>query len=189
MKQEQQDGKDKVSNVVPEKSVIQSSENTESRKRDFDSYRKKRSSRFTKTEIDFEREVLGVRRVSRVVAGGRRFSFAAVVIMGDRKGSVGCGTGKAADSAAAINKAIVKAKKRMLVVPLTPDGGIRHTTKAKYCSSTIYLSPSTGLIAGGAPRQVLALAGVKNVNAKILSRSKNAINNARATLKALEMLV
>ena len=141
-----------------------------------------------KVDVDMDREVLVVRRVSRVVAGGRRFSFAALVAVGNRKGQVGCGTGKAADSAAAIAKALAHAKSGVFTVLLDKDGGISHSVEAKYCASHVRLSPSTGLIAGGAARKVLALAGVKNANVKVLSRSKNAINNAGATVSALKML-
>jgi small subunit ribosomal protein S5 len=124
------------------------------------------------------------------MAGGRRFSFSVVLVAGDKKGRVGVGIGKAGDTALAIDKAMNDAKKRMITVPRTDIFSIRHEVEAKYGSSSIILKPARGkgLVAGSSVRTVLELAGVKDVSAKILSRSKNKLNNARVTVVALKRL-
>lgn len=137
---------------------------------------------------NIDHSILSIRRVTRVVPGGRRFSFAVSVAVGDRNGSVGCGTGKASDTSSAIAKATAKAKKQMKKISITEDGGIAHSIDAKYCASKVLITPSVGLICGGAVRKMFDLAGIKNANGKLLSRSKNHTNNARATLKALEKI-
>jgi small subunit ribosomal protein S5 len=131
-----------------------------------------------------------MRRVTRVVAGGRRFSFSVTLVAGNRKGQVGVGMGKANDTALAIEKAFRDAKKHMITIPMTPNKSIPHDVRAKYASGTVEIRPSKGrgLVAGGAIRSVLEFGGVTDVTAKILSRSKNAINNGRATIKALQTL-
>ena len=147
--------------------------------------------KFTEREKpEFDHKVVNVRRVARVVAGGRRFSFSVVVIAGDRKGRVGVGIGKAGDTALAIEKALNKAKKDMIKVPLTENKSIAHEIEARFQSAHVTLRPAKGrgLIAGSAVRVMLNLAGVKDVNAKISSRSKNKLNIARATIIALESL-
>lgn len=137
---------------------------------------------------EFDQKVIGIRRVTRVVAGGRRFSFSVTLVAGNKKGSVGVGSGKAGDTAAAIEKAFRQAKKTMITLDLTKEGSIPHEVRAKYTGSKImiYPAPGKGLTAGGAVRSVLELSGVMDVGAKILSRSKNKLNNARATIKALK---
>lgn len=139
---------------------------------------------------EFDHKVINVRRVARVVAGGRRFSFSVVVVAGDRKGRVGVGIGKASDTALAINKAMGQAKKNMIKVKLTEKGSIPYEISSKFKSAEIMIRPATGrgLVAGSSVRVVLGLAGVKDVNAKILSRSKDKLNIARATIKALSKL-
>jgi small subunit ribosomal protein S5 len=131
-----------------------------------------------------------VRRVARVVAGGRRFSFAVALVAGDRKGRVGVGTGKAGDTAGAIEKAMRSAKKSMIRIKTTPTMSIPHQVYAKYSSARIMIKPAPGrgLVAGSAVRNVLDLGGVKDVNAKILSPSKNKLNIARAAIEALSSL-
>ena len=130
---------------------------------------------------------LDVRRVARVVAGGRRFNFSVLVVIGNRKGSVGVGTGKAADTSAAVDKATKNAKKELIKIARTETQSIPHQIEAKYSSAIVVIrpSPNKGLIAGSAVRAVLELAGITNVNAKILSGSKNKLNIARATIAAL----
>lgn len=137
---------------------------------------------------EFDQKTVSVRRVARVMAGGRRFSFSVALVIGDRKGQVGVGTGKAGDTALAIDKAMRDAKKNMLKLKLSKTMSLPYDTKAKYASSEILLfpAPGKGLVAGSSVRTVLELAGVKDVSAKILSRSKNQLNNARAAIKALE---
>ena len=139
---------------------------------------------------EFDQKVISLRRVARVVAGGRRFSFSATVVAGDKKGRVGVGLGKGIDTALAMEKAFRDAKKKMIRLALTPSKSIPHDVQAKYATSLIALrpSPARGIVAGSSVRTVLELAGVTDVTAKIHSRSKNKLNNARATIKALEDL-
>ncbi len=121
------------------------------------------------------------------MGGGRRFSFSVAMVIGDKKGRVGVGIGKAGDTQLAIEKAIRDAKKHMITVVMNKDFHIPHDVEAKYASSQIVVipAPGRGLVAGSSARTVLELAGVKDVTAKLLSRSKNKLNNARATIKAL----
>ncbi len=139
---------------------------------------------------EFDQATLDVRRVARVMGGGRRFSFSVTVVIGDRKGRVGVGLGKGADTALAIDKAVRDARKHLITVPLTADNSIRHPVSARYGSSDVEIipSPGRGLVAGSAMRIVLEYAGVTNVVTKILSRTKNKLTIARATVKALESL-
>ncbi|KKW44550.1 MAG: 30S ribosomal protein S5 [Parcubacteria group bacterium GW2011_GWA2_56_21] len=139
---------------------------------------------------EFEQVTIDARRVARVMAGGRRFNFSLVVVIGDRKGRVGVGLGKGADTALAIDKATRDAKKHLLTVPRTASGSIPHQVLAKYSSSTVEIIPSKGrgLVAGSAVRTVLDLAGVTDVVTKIHTRSKNKLTIARATVAALKKL-
>ncbi len=139
---------------------------------------------------EYEQKSLEVRRVARVVAGGRRFSFAVAIVLGDRKGKVGVGTGKAGDVSSAMGKAEKDAKKNMITVKTTKTNSIPHEISAKYSSASVvmYPSPKRGLVAGSAMRNVLELAGVTDVSAKVHSGSKNKLNMARAVVKALMTL-
>ena len=139
---------------------------------------------------EFDQATIDVRRVARVMAGGRRFSFSVTVVIGDRKGRVGVGLGKGADTALAIDKAVRDAKRHLITIPLTKDGSIAHDVMVKYASSTVSIipSPGRGLVAGSAMRTVLEYAGVTNVIAKILTRTKNKLTIARATVNALKTL-
>lgn len=139
---------------------------------------------------EFDQKILSIRRVTRVVAGGRRFSFAVSIAIGDKKGSMGVGTGKAVDTALAINKAVKVAKKNMIKIGLNKEGSIKHGVKAKYGSAVIWIMPNRGrgIVAGSAVRDIINLAGIKNVTAKIHSGSKNKLNIGRATIKALSAL-
>ncbi|OGI71973.1 hypothetical protein A3J61_01935 [Candidatus Nomurabacteria bacterium RIFCSPHIGHO2_02_FULL_38_15] len=139
---------------------------------------------------EFDQKVLDIRRVTRVVTGGRRMSFAVAIVIGDGKGSVGLGTGKGADTAIAINKALKSAKKGMIKVKLTKDMSLPHEIYAKYTTSKIMIMPNRGkgLVAGSAVRDVLSIAGIKNVTSKIFSGSKNKLNNGRAAMLALSQL-
>ena len=129
--------------------------------------------------------------MARVVAGGRRFSFSVAMIIGDRKGKVGVGTGKAGDISMAMDKAAKDAKKHMITVKLTKTNSIAHQVRAKSSSATVEIlpAPSRGLVAGSAVRNTLELAGITDVTAKIQSGSKNKLNMARATIKALSTIV
>ena len=139
---------------------------------------------------EFDQKIISIRRVTRVVAGGRRFSFSVAMVIGDRKGRVGVGIGKASDTALAIEKAIRDAKKNMITLKRTKTNSIRHDVHAKYCGSNISILPARGrgIVAGSSVRNVLELGGVTEVTAKIFSRSKNQLNNARAAINALETL-
>ncbi len=139
---------------------------------------------------EFDQKIISIRRVTRVMGGGRRFSFSVALVAGNRRGKVGVGLGKASDTALAIEKALRDAKRRMLDIKTTEEMSIPHETSAKFAASQLILmpAPGKGLRAGSSVRTVLEYAGVKDVSAKILSRSKNRYNNALATIEALEKL-
>lgn len=140
---------------------------------------------------DFEQKMVDIRRVARVVAGGRRFSFRVFLVIGNRKGEVGVGLGKASDTAAAIDKAFRNAKRKLVKVKITKEFSIPHEVEAKFVSSKVMLMPISkgrGLRAGSSVRTVLDLAGLKDISAKIVSRSKNKVNNAMAAVNALKKL-
>jgi small subunit ribosomal protein S5 len=134
--------------------------------------------------------MITIRRVSRVVAGGRRFSFSVAIIIGNKKGRVGVGLGKAGDTTLAIDKATRDAKKHMITLALTKDNSIPHEVSAKFNASRVVLMPAKGrgLVAGSSVRPVLELAGISNIVAKVQSGSKNGLNNARAAIEALKTL-
>jgi small subunit ribosomal protein S5 len=148
---------------------------------------RKPARREPKAKAEFDNKLLEIRRVARVIAGGRRFSFAATVVAGDRRGRVGVGIGKASDTPIAIEKALRDAKKNMIKINLTKNASIRHEVESKYGGSVVVIrpAPGKGIIAGSSVRAVLEIAGITAVSAKILSRSKNKINNSRATVDAL----
>lgn len=136
---------------------------------------------------EFDQKLLAIRRVTRVASGGRRFSFSVALILGNRKGSVGVGIGKAGDTALAIDKAVKNAKKHLVKLNLTKSSSIPHEVSIKYSSARVLImpAPGRGLIAGSALRDALELGGVRDVVGKILSGSKNKLNIARASVKAL----
>ena len=150
----------------------------------------KRSSRPEKVKSEFDQRILNIRRVVRVVTGGRRFSFSVAIIIGNHKGSVGVGTGKGLDTALAIDKALKSAKKNLIKVNLVKNNSIAHEVGVKYSSATIVIRPAEGrgVIAGSAVRDIFELAGITDVSAKIISPSKNKLNIARATILALSQL-
>jgi small subunit ribosomal protein S5 len=152
--------------------------------------RRTRRVRRPRERSEFDNKILGIRRVTRVVAGGRRFSFSVTMVIGNGRGQVGVGLGKASDTALAIEKATRDAKKNLITVPLTEELSIPHEVQAKADAAVILLipTPGKGFKAGSAVRTVLELAGVKHISAKVLSRTKNPLNNARATIAALKML-
>lgn len=150
-----------------------------------------RTVRKPREKPEFEQKLVDLRRVARVVAGGRRFSFRATVVIGDRKGRVGVGVAKGVATALAIEKAFRQAKKNLMLVPLTKTGSIPHEVEGKFGSARVLIRPTTGgrgLVAGSAVRTVLDFAGASSVTAKILSPSKNKLNNARAAIVALKKL-
>jgi len=142
---------------------------------------------FERPKPEFDQKIVNIRRVTRVVAGGRRFSFSVALLAGDRRGRVGLGLGKASDTSLAINKALRSAKKHMLKLELTKTFSIPREIRAKYASARVVLLPNKGrgLVAGSVIRDALKLAGVRDITGKILSKSKNKLNNAKATMLAL----
>lgn len=150
----------------------------------------RRKGKFSKRDKpDFEQKLLDLARVTRVVKGGRRFSFRAAMVIGNRKGKVGFGIAKGSDVSNAIGKAVANAKKKMLVVKRT-NTTIGFDVRKKVGAAKVMIKPAKegrGIVAGGAMRAVLELAGVKDVVAKSLGTSSK-INVARATLAALEEL-
>jgi small subunit ribosomal protein S5 len=142
------------------------------------------------TEEKFETVVLELRRVCHVRAGGKKLRFRAVVVCGNKKGKVGLGKDSATDAAFAIEKATKKAMKNLIEIPIV-EGTIPHEVFAKYQASKVLLKPQKkgrGLVAGGPVRVICRLAGIKDICAKILGKSKNKLTNAIATLEALKKL-
>ncbi len=150
----------------------------------------RQGTRPPRVRSEFDQKMITIRRVARVVAGGRRFSFSVAIIIGNKKGKVGVGLGKAGDTTLAIDKAVRDAKKHMITVPLSKDNSIPHDVSAKYCASHVQMQPvrGRGLVAGSSVRPVLELAGISNTIAKLHSGSKNGLNNARAAIEALKKL-
>ncbi len=148
---------------------------------------RRRSSAFPRPKPELEQKIISIRRVTRVVAGGRRFSFSVALLAGDKKGSVGLGLGKAADTSLAINKALRNAKKNMIRLKLTKTFSTPHELSAKFSSAKIMLLPNRGrgLVAGSVLRDIAKLSGLRDVTGKILSKSKNKLNNAKAAMLAL----
>lgn len=138
---------------------------------------------------EFDTKTIDIRRVTRVVSGGRRFSLAVALAAGDKNGRIGFGTGKALDTQLAIEKATKDAKKNMITLKLSKGNTIPYDVKVKYKSAVVWLTPNKGkgIVAGSSARAILALAGVNNVTAKFHSGTKNKMNNAKATMKALQM--
>jgi len=147
----------------------------------------RRSSSFSRVKPEFDQKIIDIRRVTRVVAGGRRFSFSVALVAGDKKGCVGLGLGKAGDTALAINKALRNAKKNMIRLSLTKTMSIPHEVSARFSSSHVILMPNKGrgLVAGSVIRDIIKLSGMKDITGKILSNSKNKLNNAKAVMSAL----
>jgi small subunit ribosomal protein S5 len=150
----------------------------------------RRNSSFGRVKPEFDQKIINIRRVTRVVAGGRRFSFSVALVAGDKKGSVGLGLGKAGDTALAINKAVRNAKKNMIRLNLTKTMSIPHELSAKFSSSKVMLLPNKGrgLVAGSVIRDIVKLSGMKDITGKIISNSKNKLNNAKAVMEALSAI-
>lgn len=137
---------------------------------------------------EFDAEVIDVRRVTRVIAGGRRFSFRVAAVAGNHQGKVGVGLGKANDISDAIGKAINDAKKNAIKVEMTDNNSIPYEVNARYNASEVnmYPAPGRGLVSGSSVRDVVRLAGLNDVSTKLISRTKNKLNNARAAVAALD---
>ncbi|MBX4198927.1 30S ribosomal protein S5 [Candidatus Parcubacteria bacterium] len=146
--------------------------------------------RDTRPKSEFDQKIVSLRRVTRVTSGGRRFAFAVCVVAGNRKGMVGVGQGKAGDTPLAIEKAFRDAKKNMITVNTTSKMSIPHETEAKFAASRVRImpAPGKGILAGSSVRAVLELAGMREISAKLFSRSKNNINNAYVAIEALKKL-
>jgi len=150
---------------------------------------KRRGPRPQREKSEFDQSIVEIARVTRVMAGGKRMSFRACVVIGDRKGRVGLGLAKAKDVPMAVQKAVRQAEKALIKVNLR-EGTITHSVHLKYGAARIMLKPApqgTGIISGGAVRTVLELAGIENIVSKIFG-SNNKVNNIRATLLALALL-
>lgn len=152
--------------------------------------RRKKGNRTKEKEVEWQERVVQIRRVTKVVKGGKKLSFRAVVIVGNERGQVGVGVGKAADVIGAVRKGVADGRKNVVEVPLTKSNSIPHPVNGIGGGAQVMMrpaAPGTGVIAGGAVRTVLELAGVRNILAKQLG-SSNPLNNARATIDALESL-
>ena len=148
----------------------------------------KKSGKFQVPKSDWQERVVAVQRVTKVVKGGKKMSFRAVVVVGNEQGKVG--VGKASDVINAVKKAVTDGKKQVITVPLTGTNSIPHAITGRFGAARLILRPSapgSGVIAGGATRTVLELAGVKNILSKQLG-SNNLLNNARATIEGLSSL-
>lgn len=151
----------------------------------------KQNDDFLEIETKYKETIVNLSRVAKVVKGGRRFSFSALVAVGDEKGNIGIGFGKANEVTDAISKASSDAKKNMKSIKLTKNATIPHEIVGKYKSSQVIMKPAvpgTGVIAGGSVRAIMDVVGVHNVLAKVVG-SKNKINVSKATLNGLERLM
>ncbi|MGF1541934.1 MAG: 30S ribosomal protein S5 [Pleurocapsa sp.] len=154
------------------------------------SSKSRKKSRAKDKDTNWQERVVQIRRVSKVVKGGKKLSFRAIVVVGNEKGQVGVGVGKAADVIGAVRKGVADAKKQLVEISLTKANSITHVTNGVAGGAKVFMrpaAPGTGVIAGGAVRTVLELAGVKNILAKQLG-SNSPLNNARAAIDALEGL-
>nr|YP_009500426.1 ribosomal protein S5 [Gracilariopsis heteroclada]AXE43588.1 ribosomal protein S5 [Gracilariopsis heteroclada] len=151
---------------------------------------KKKSTKNKEQDQNWEEKVVQVKRVTKVVKGGKKLSFRAILVVGNEKGQIGVGIGKASDVIGAVKKGVSDAKKHIIHIPLTKSYSIPHPIEGISGAAKVIIKPSamgSGVIAGGSTRIVLELAGVKNILAKQL-RSSNSLNNARAVLNALSQL-
>ena len=180
--------KTEVNTEVKNTEVKTEGRRNDNRNRKFDKKRPRNNNRPNKPKSDLEDKVIEIKRVTKVVKGGRQFRFAATVVVGNRKGLVGLGTGKAKEMPDAVKKATQAASKNLIKVDLIDNRTISHDIIVKEGAVRVILKPAkegTGLVAGGAARAVLELAGVKDVVSKSLA-SNTKVNVAKATLEALK---
>lgn len=148
------------------------------------------NSKFDKKKDEFESKLLDLARVIHVRAGGKKLRFRAVVITGNRGGKVGVGVAAGLDVAQSLEKATYQSRKNLIKIPLVNDT-IPHEVYAKFGAAEVLLKPQRrgrGLVAGGTVRVICQLAGIKNISSKVLGRTGNKLNNARATIDALKKL-
>ncbi|MFH1657098.1 MAG: 30S ribosomal protein S5 [bacterium] len=153
-------------------------------------FKKPFSSRRPEVKDEFDSKLLDLARVTRVAAGGRRFRFRATIIVGNKKGKVGLGIGKGTDVAQAVEKGTKVAKKNLVDVPIVNET-IPYEVSVKLGAARIMLKPQTkgrGLVAGGTVRVICLLAGIRNISSKIVGKTSNKLNNAKAVIKALQSL-
>ncbi len=149
-----------------------------------------RRNRIPEKKSEYDSEVLEINRVTKVTSGGKTLRFRAIVVVGNRKGKIGVGVEKGQDVAQAVEKAEKMARKSMFEVPIVNDT-IPHQAYAKFGAAEILLRPQKkgrGLVAGGTVRVICQLAGIKDISSKMLGATRNKLNNANATLKALKQL-
>ncbi len=172
-----------------EENVKKTNEKVQSRKNNNNNNRRRRrNGNFSRPKSDLEEKVIDIKRVTKVVKGGRQFRFLAIVVVGNKKGKVGLGTGKAKEMPDAVKKATQAAAKNLITVDLVENRTISHEIISKQGAVRVMLKPATegtGVKAGGPVRDVLELAGVKDVLSKSLGSSTK-VNTARATLEALK---
>ncbi|MGF1480342.1 MAG: 30S ribosomal protein S5 [Cyanophyceae cyanobacterium] len=150
--------------------------------------KRRKNSRTREKETNWQERVIQIRRVSKVVKGGKKLSFRAIVVVGNERGQVGVGVGKASDVIGAVRKGVADGRKQLIDISLTKANSITHITQGISGGAKVIIrpaAPGTGVIAGGAVRTVLELAGIQNILAKQLG-SNNPLNNARAAINALE---
>lgn len=151
---------------------------------------RKKTNKTKEKESDWQEKVVQVRRVTKVVKGGKKLSFRAVLIIGNEKGQVGVGVGKASDVIGAVKKAVTDGKKHIIEIPITKNNSIPHIISGRAGAAKVIIRPSapgSGVIAGGSVRTILELVGIKNILAKQIG-SNNPLNNARAATNALSQL-
>lgn len=151
---------------------------------------RKKTSKLKEKETEWQERVVQIRRVTKVVKGGKKLSFRAILVIGNEKGQVGVGVGKASDVIGAVKKAVTDGKKNLVTIPITKNSSIPHIVTGQSGAAKVIIRPSapgSGVIAGGAVRTMLELGGVKNILAKQLG-SSSPLNNARAAVNAFNNL-
>lgn len=152
--------------------------------------RRPMSGKFEKPRDEFDSKLLDLSRVSHTRAGGKKMKFRAVIVSGNKAGKIGVGVASGLDVAQAVEKATFQSKRNIIEVPIV-EGSICHEVFAKYGPAKVLLKPQRkgrGLVAGGTIRIICQLSGIKNISSKILGRTGNKLNNARATIEALKKL-